>query len=199
MTGSQHTLEDASVASVTDEELAVRVQKGDAEAFGGLMERYEAKLLRYGRKFLSDHDDVTDLVQEAFVRAYQHIQSFDSTQRFSPWMYRIAHNEFVSALRKRSRSPLTIDFDALVSHPAYDDPAPREREQKEMRVLIDKGLEKITSKYREVLVLYFLEDLSYKEIADVLKVPVSTVGIRLKRGKEALRQVYPSHEQPYGT
>lgn len=186
--------------TISDEVLARKVQQGDTEAFGALVERYEAKLLRYGSKFLSDRDDITDLVQDAFVRAYQNIQSFDVSMRFSPWMYRIAHNEFVSALRRRSRSPvISIDFDALVSHPAYDDPAPREREQKEMRAFIEKGLEKIGAKYREVLVLYYLEELSYREIADVLQVPVSTVGIRLKRGKEALEAVYKESQHDYGT
>lgn len=184
---------------ISDETLARRVQAGESNAFGTLVERYEAKLARYGTKFLSSRDDITDLVQDAFIRAYQNIQSFDASLRFSPWMYRIAHNEFVSALRKRSRNPVvSVDFDALVAHPVYDDPAPREREQKEMRALIDKGLEQVSAKYREVLVLYYLEDLSYREIADVLQVPVSTVGIRLLRGKEALKAVYTDSAEVYG-
>lgn len=185
---------------ISDEELARKVQAGDSEAFGILVERYEAKLMRYGSKFLSSSDDITDLVQDAFIRAYQNMQSFDASLRFSPWMYRIAHNEFVSALRKRSRTPIiTLDFDALVAHPAYDDPAPREREQKEMRAYIERGLEKISPKYREVLVLYYLEELAYKEIADVLQIPVSTVGIRLKRAKEELAKIYKDSESFYGT
>lgn len=189
---------DAIDTIISDEDLARAVQRGDTEAFGTLVERYEGKLKRYGTKFLSDSDDIADLVQDAFIRAYQNIRSFDASLRFSPWMYRIAHNEFVSALRKRSRSPVTfLDFDALVAHPAYDDPAPREREQKEMRQMIDAGLERISAKYREALVLYYLEELSYKEIADVLQVPVSTVGIRLKRGKDALRAAYQKQGTTY--
>ncbi len=193
------SMDDAAEMTVTDEDLARAVQRGDADAFGSLMERYEAKLKRYGTKFLSDREDIADLVQDAFVRAYQNIQSFDASLRFSPWMYRIAHNEFVSALRKRSRTPvIALDFDALVSHPAYDDPAPRERERKDMRAMIDAGLAQVRPKYREVLVLYYLEELSYREIADVLKVPISTVGIRLKRGKEALAAIYQASGQTYG-
>lgn len=185
---------------LTDEALAARVQRGDAEAFGTLIERYEAKLKRYGAKFLANSEDITDIVQDAFLSAYQNIQSYAPDRPFSPWMYRIAHNAFVSHLRRRSRSPvITLDFDALVSHPAYDDPAPKEREQREMRAFIDKGLEKMSPKYREVLVLYYLEDLSYREIADVLQVPVSTVGIRLKRAKEALAAIYQHSPNPYGT
>lgn len=184
----------------TDEQLAKAVQGGTAEAFGELMERYEAKLLRYGTKFISSSDDITDLVQDAFLRAYQNIQSFDTSMRFSPWIYRIAHNEFVSALRKKSRtSVIAVDFDTFISHPVYDDPAPAQREQKEMRILIDRGLEKIKAKYREVLVLFYLEELSYQEISDVLQVPVSTVGIRLKRAREALADIYKDSPHYHGT
>lgn len=186
-------------AEPTDEALVERVQAGDIEAFGVLVERYERKLKRYGAKFLAA-EDVTDLVQEAFMRAFRNIQGFHPGARFSPWMYRIAHNEFVSALRKRARMPvLSVDFDTFVSHPVYDDPAPREREQRDLRAMIDAGLAQLSPKYREALVLFYLEGLSYREIADVLHVPVSTVGIRLKRAREALAAHYQNTEHSYGT
>jgi RNA polymerase sigma-70 factor (ECF subfamily) len=72
----------------------------------------------------------------------------------------------------------------------YKDPAEDEREQKEMRTMIDKGLNAIPQKYKEILILYYLEEIPYKEIADILKIPVGTVGIRLKRAKRALRDAY---------
>ena len=179
----------------TDEEAVARVQKGDADAFGTLVERYEAKLLRYGRKFLSAHEDIQDIVQDVFISAYQNIQSFDLKQRFSPWIYRIAHNAFVNEYRKRKRSPIVfVDFDTLISHPTYVDPKHAEAEQEEIKQMIDKSLEGISEKYREVLILYYVEDLSYKEIAEILQVPTGTVGIRIKRAKEALKQVYVSHQ-----
>lgn len=175
--------------SELDEEIALRVQSGDAEAFGVLMGRYEAKLLRYGRKFLGDVDAIEDAVQEIFIKAYEHLQSFDVRQRFSPWIYRIAHNTFVNVLRSKSRSPVfAVDLDTFVPHATYEDPAEREREQGIMREAIEAGLDRIAPKYREVLVLYYLEEFSYKEIADVLRVPVGTVGIRLARARKALKQ-----------
>jgi len=185
---------------LTDEQLAVLVQGGDKEKFGLLMARYESKLFRYGRKFLSNPDNIEDVVQEVFIKTYQNIKSFDASQRFSPWIYRIAHNTFVNALRKNSRGPLYIfDFDTLISHPVYEDPAVFEREQAEIKKMIDKGLEELSSNYREILILYYLEEQSYKEIADILHIPIGTVGIRLKRAKDALKKVYDklglSHEQ----
>lgn len=179
----------------TDEELAGRVQAGDKEAFGAIVDRYETKLLRYGRKFLARQEDIEDIVQDAFVSAYQNIQSFDTAQRLSPWLYRIAHNAFVNALRKHSRAPLLVDWDALVAHPAYEDPAVGERDQRDMRKDLDRGLERLSPKYREVLALYYFEELSYKDIAEVLRVPPGTVGIRLKRAKEALRAALENAEK----
>ena len=181
---------DASI-QLSDEEVATLVQRGDKEQFGILVERYEAKLLRYGRKFLSRTEDIEDIVQEVFINCYQNLQSFDPSQRFSPWIYRIAHNAFVNGLRKNKRSPLVfVDFDTFVAHPVYEDPLPREREEAEVKRMIEKSLQRLKPKYREVLVLYYLEELSYKEIADIIKVPIGTVGIRLTRAKSALKKSY---------
>ncbi len=175
----------------TDEQVATRVQNADTEAYGELVNRYEAKLLRYGRKFLARDEDREDIVQDIFISAYQNIQSFDTAQRFSPWIYRIAHNAFVNEIRKNERRPiLSFDFDTLIPHAAYEDPVENEREQKDMRAYLERGLSEIPAKYREVLVLHYFEDMAYKDIADILQVPQGTVGIRLKRAKEALRGHY---------
>lgn len=174
--------------TATDEVVAAAVQKGDNEIFGVLVRRYEKKLLRYGGKFLSDQGDIENIVQDVFIGAYQNIQSFDIKQRFSPWIYRIAHNAFVNEIRKTSRRPLLpFDFDELVSHAVYEDPAQEEREKTEMSTMLNSSMDKISPKYKEVLILHYMEGLSYKDIADIIQVPIGTVGIRLKRAKEALR------------
>ena len=184
----------------SDEELVVLVQHGDKEHFGELMDRYEKKLLRYGRKFLSNRDDIEDVVQDVFIKAYQSLQSFDVSLKFSSWIYRIAHNTFVNALRKKSRTPLLqfLDFDTLIAHPVYEDPTNFEKEQKEIKIMLEKGLEELSPHYKEILILYFLEELSYKEIADVLRIPIGTVGIRIKRAKESLKKVYETFGLHYG-
>jgi RNA polymerase sigma-70 factor (ECF subfamily) len=176
---------------MTDEELVSLVKMGDKEKFGLLMERYSPKLFRYGRKFLSNADNIEDMVQEVFIKTYENIQSFDASQRFSPWIYRIAHNTFVNALRKNLKTPLYFfDLDAIVSHSFYENPSPEEEEERrQIKPLIEAGLAKLSPKYREVIVLHYLEDLGYQEIADVLHVPIGTVGIRLKRAKEKLKVI----------
>lgn len=176
---------------MTDEELAQAVQAGNTDMFGPLVERYQEKLLRYGRKFLSAREDIEDIVQDVFLSTFQNIRSFDPQARFSPWIYRIAHNAFVNGLKRKSRNPLVyVDFDTFLAHPAYEDPAVREREAAEVRAMIEQSLDRLDYKYREVLILYYLEDLSYRDIADILQVPQGTVGVRLKRAKEALRTAF---------
>jgi RNA polymerase sigma-70 factor (ECF subfamily) len=176
---------------LSDEEIAKLVQQGKTDKFGVLVERYEAKLFRYGKKFLSNTDNIEDVVQEVFIKVYQNIQSFDPSQKFSPWIYRIAHNTYVNLLKKNSRMPIHLfDFDELLSHTVVEDPLVREQEQKEMKEIVDRGMEKLAPQYREIIVLYYLEELSYKEISDVLHIPIGTVGIRLMRAKDAMKKIY---------
>ena len=175
----------------TDEAIAVRVQNGDGEAFGDLIERYQAKLSRYARKFLLDPDDAADIVQDIFIKSYQNIQSFDTTRRFSPWIYRIAHNEFVNALKKRAsrHTIFTIDFDTLFPHLTAPDTSDSAALERDTQAMLDQYLDKVSPKYREPLVLYYLEGMDYKEIAEILQIPVSTVGVRLARGRTALTKI----------
>jgi RNA polymerase sigma factor (sigma-70 family) len=175
----------------TDEEIVEEVKRGNTNAFGTLVERYEPKLLRYGRKFLSTNEDIEDIVQDVFLSAYKNIQSVDTSLKFSPWIYRIAHNAFANALRKRSRNPLTlVDFDVFLAHPIYEDPDIAEKERGEIKEKIQKSLANVPPKYREVLILHYLEELSYKEISTILQVPVGTIGIRLMRARKELKKVY---------
>ena len=176
-----------SVPELNDEQLALAVQKGDADSFGKLVERYRAKMLRYANKFLLA-DSSEDAVQEVFIKTYQNIKSFDTSQRFSPWLYRIAHNEFINHIKKNTREQLSFfDPDTFFPHPIAKENAESETESGFAKQLVETSLAKLDAKYREVLVLFYLEELSYKEISDILKIPIATVGVRIKRAKEALK------------
>ncbi len=188
-------MSDSPNTALTDEAVAKRVQEGQQELFGVLMERYEAKLSRYGQKFLSSPDNIDDIVQDVFISAFQNIMSFDVSRRFSPWIYRIAHNAYVNALKKSSRMPIMLfDFDALVSHTVYEDPAELERERKDIKQMIEGSLSKVSAKYKEVLLLRYYEDMDYKEMAEVLEIPIGTVSIRLMRAREALKKAWSEGE-----
>lgn len=177
----------------TDEVLAHLVQQGDANLFGVLMERYEAKLSRYLTKFLIRGEDAKDILQEIFIKAYVNINTFDQKRAFSPWIYRIAHNEAVNTIRKRKRDMIIpLDLDLLFPQPVAKETADKETQDKELAQLVEKGLEKLDPKYREALVLYFFEEMDYKTISQVLQIPVSTVGVRIKRAKDLLKKQLPN-------
>jgi RNA polymerase sigma-70 factor, ECF subfamily len=181
-----------------DEEIALKVQKGDTESFGVLIERYEKKLTRYARKFISNNVDITDLVQDVFVKAYTNIQSFDAERKFSSWIYRIAHNEFVNALKKKKWELFDVfNVDVFFPHAVSQETADQDTLSQDLKKTLDACLDKIDPKYREPLVLYYYEELSYQEMADVLHIPVSTVGIRLRRGKSLLKKVYNDLDKKY--
>lgn len=180
---------EASTDKQTDEEIASQVQKGDTGSFGILVERYQAKLLRYGKKFLYSSHDIEDVAQDIFIKAYRNIKSFNPKMRFSPWIYRIAHNEFINTMQKVKRMPLlTFDFDQFIPYLFAKETGEQTVNEKDMKAMLNDGLDKINRKYREPLILYYFEEMSYQEISEILHIPVSTVGIRLKRGRALLKK-----------
>lgn len=174
-----------------DEEIVRLIQSGKIELFDILIERYEAKIRRYSRKFLSDHEDINDVIQDIFIKTYKNIQSFDVKRKFSSWLYRIAHNELINALRKKKKNHLPLfDLDIFLPHYSQSKNSFNEKiDQQQMREIIDKCVDKLEPKYREPIILYYFENLSYQEIADVLQIPISTVGIRIKRAKEKMKKM----------
>ena len=182
----------------TDEQIVLLVKAGDIESFRELVDRYEAKLKRYSRKFLFDRSDTDDLVQDVFIKAYTNIQSFDNSKIFSPWIYRIAHNEFVNALKKKLSSRIfSLDLDTFFPQPVARETADDFSEKEFTSKLLDKHLKEIDPKYREPMILYFFEDMDYREISQVLEIPVSTVGVRIKRGKDKLREILKDNNFVY--
>ena len=137
-----------------------------------------------------DREDAEDILQDVFIKTYYNLNEFDSELKFSSWIYRIAHNQTVSEIRKKSVRPaiplededLNRFEDTFDVVGAIDNSFDRKK--------IDEALERIDEKYREVLMLRFLEEKDYIEIADILKKPVSTVGNLISRGKVIFKEEY---------
>ncbi len=173
-----------------DEKIVKLVQEGDIDSFSVLVERYEVKIKRYAKKFLSGREDIEDVVQNVFIKAYKNIQGFDVKRKFSSWIYRIAHNEFVNALKKKKTGLQLFSLDILLPYLVDEEKINQEIEFKEIRQSLRYCLNKIDIKYKEPIILYYLENMSYREVADIMRIPISTVGIRLKRGKKMLKLCY---------
>ncbi len=174
----------------TDEEL-VKITLIDPDIFLCLSKRYENKLLYYIMRISKfSRDDAEDVLQEVFIKTYYNLNGFDQNLRFSSWIYRITHNETVSAIRKKSVR-LTISFER-VDLEKFEDALDlgKEVDNSLDRLNINKALSKIDDKYREVLVLRYLDEKEYVEISDILKKPVSTIGNLILRGKKLFKEEY---------
>lgn len=176
----------------TDEDI-VRLALSDKDAFGLLIARYEEKLMRYLKRLgVFVPEDREDVLQNAFIKAYRNLNSFDPTLSFSSWMYRIAHNEAMSFFRAKQVRPqvvLSTEGEALISE-LRDKEADTAKEA-ELRLsseALQKALMTLSPRYRDALVLRFFEERSYNEMSDILEVPVGTVSTVIHRAKNALRQ-----------
>lgn len=178
----------------TDESLVARCRAGDTEAFAVLVDRYRRRIFSLVLRMVGNWDDAQDLAQEAFVRAYQGLHTFDGRQRFSPWLYRIAVNHCISALRRKRplTAPLEVEEDGeLREVPLPDssfDPA-RCWLQAEERRELHQAILALPEKYRAAILLYHVEELSYEEMAQVLDLPINTVRTHLHRARALLRRM----------
>ncbi len=176
-------------SNLSDEEIAKKVQEGGTELFEILVLRYQKRLFRYAKKFLFLDQEAEDLLQDIFLKAYTNIRSFNPNKKFSPWIYRIAHNEFINSLKKKEKNKfLSFDLDIFLPYLFSKDEADLNVTKQELTKEMNHCLSILKAKYREVVVLYFYEEFDYKEISDVLKIPISTVGVRLKRAKEQIKK-----------
>ncbi|MFA6193813.1 MAG: RNA polymerase sigma factor [Parcubacteria group bacterium] len=175
----------------TDEELvALTIENQDF--FSCLADRYTEKLTRYIMRIsASTREDAEDLLQEIFVKAYRYLNDFDQSLKFSSWIYRIAHNQVISQWRKTKSRPQVIKFEAdedFLKFIAADEDLALDTERKfegeEVRHLVDT----LDEKYKEVLVLKFIEGKDYKEISDILQKPLGTVATLINRAKKQLKK-----------
>jgi len=160
----------------------------DINSYKYIIDRYEKRLLRYIQRILFiSREDAEDILQEVFIKAYRNINGYDSRYSFSSWIYRIAHNEAVSFLRKKKSSiqgsqDMEI-FDNLPSDESIEDNFITELRKKEVKGL----LKMLEPKYREVLVLRYFEDMEYNEISDILHTSVGNVSSLINRGKKRFK------------
>jgi RNA polymerase sigma-70 factor (ECF subfamily) len=183
----------------TDEELVVLALENQ-EFFGCLMKRYKDPLSRYVVRIVpSFRNSLDDVLQEVFIKIYLNLRNFDPSLKFSSWAYRITHNHAVSLLRQESSRPKNVstDNDEYNFFERYvADGQLNEKEIRYAKEEVSYVLGMLDQKYREVLILRYLEEMDYEEISDILKKPVGTVGTLLSRAKIIFKEEY---EKRYGT
>jgi RNA polymerase sigma-70 factor (ECF subfamily) len=172
-----------------------QIKKGDQDAFGEIVELFKDKIYQLVYRMIGNAHESEDIAQEAFIRAYININSFDVNRKFSTWLYRIATNLTIDRIRKK-KPDYYLDAEVagtegltMYSQVAADIALPEEEvESMELQCEIQRQILKLPDKYRSVIVLKYIDELSLIEISEILEIPVGTVKTRIHRGREALRQ-----------
>ena len=179
-----------------DAALVAKAKAGDTAAFSQLVSHYERRVYRLAKNITRHDEDAEDVLQDAFLKAYEHLDRFQGNSKFYTWVVRIAVNEALMKLRKRKRSktvpldePVDVGEDTVTREIAVWDDDPEKRfSQTEMREILDEAIDSLKEDFRTVFVLRDIEELSTQETADVLHISVPAVKSRLLRARLALRE-----------
>lgn len=176
--------------AVSDARLVEEVRRGDHEAFGELVRRYEGRLMSVLLRFVRDRELARDLCQETFLRVYSRLDKFDPSRRFGPWLFRVGVNLGLDALRKRKRRRWPLFFSDSQSDLGIDPASPDPREQLDLQQEIRQVLDAIPEQYRTVLVLRDLENFSTSEIAAILDRKEATIRWRLAEARTRFQRIW---------
>ncbi|HRZ95546.1 MAG TPA: RNA polymerase sigma factor [Candidatus Moranbacteria bacterium] len=178
---------------LSDNDLVEIIRKKNQERYSEIVERYQKKLFVYIYRLIGNREEAEDLLQDVFVKAYKNLNSYDTSRKFSSWIYRIAHNESVNYIKRKSLKKF-ISWETIVSTKDKLDSSSEEEGadkawiRKEVSKEVNEAIGKLPFKYKQVLTLRYYSDQSYEEIAEILGRPVNTVGTLINRAKKKLAE-----------
>ncbi len=187
-----------------DRALVERILGGDRDRFSELVSRYEKRVINYVYRITHRYEDAHDLTQDIFVKVYLALDRYDPKYQFSTWLFRIAQNSAIDALRKKSIAEVP-----LTRQSSDDDSGTKDREfadngispyralkNKQLSAAIDTAVGKLPADYRELIQLRHFAELSYEEIAVMKKLPLGTVKNKLFRARNLLKEALDSFVEP---
>ena len=166
---------------VEDRDLIAKARRGDVESYNLLISRWDRRIFNYLLRLVKDREDARDLAQDVFLKAYQTLNTLEDPSKFSPWLYRIAHNEAYSLLR-RNRPETEMGEERVQSIPG------RRMLPIEVGLAVSTALARLTEDQREAVVLKIYEGFKFEEMAEILETPVSTVKSRLYTALDLLKE-----------
>lgn len=177
-----------------DSEL-VALSLTDRDVFGMLIKRYQDRMYRYVRRISSFSDDlISDIIQNTFIKAYINLNSFDTNLQFSSWLYRIAHNETISYLRKNKKHiETTLLPDDSLEEFLGDIDIEREHMTQNDAGVLWQAINSLKQKYQDVITLKYFEHKSYDEISDIIEKPPGTVATWISRAKQDIKKYLVAH------
>ena len=196
MTPFTNTTAGAASTDFDESGLVTKARAGDAEAFSELVKRYERKVYRLAKHITQNDEDAEDVLQEAFLKAYEHLPTFQGNSKFYTWLVRIAVNEALMKLRKR-KSDRTVPLDEPVDTgeemvnreiAVWDDNPEQRYSQTEIQQILDQAVQSLKPDFRTVFTLRDIEELSTEDTAEALGISIPAVKSRLLRARLALRE-----------
>lgn len=193
---------------LSDEELMLRFQNDDNDAFSQIVNRYKDRLVNFLYRYTGSIDEAEDIAQDSFLRLYRLKHTYKDVGKFSSWFYTIAINQAKSHKRDKARRHAysmnqTFGEDGKEIEYASDDRQPDEELiAKDDAYMVQKAINLLDEKHREIILLRDIQDMEYEEIATVLQIPVGTVKSRINRARESLKvileKIYkPKRRLPY--
>jgi len=186
-----------------DRSLVERILGGERDRFTTLVSRYEKRVINYVYRITHRYEDAHDLAQEIFVKVYLALDRYDPKYQFSTWLFRIAQNSAIDALRKKSIAEVPL------ARPTEEEPGGKEREfaddgispyralkNKQLSAAIDKAVENLPADYRELIQLRHFAEMSYEEIASMKRLPLGTVKNKLFRARNLLKEALGTFVEP---
>ncbi|TVQ66519.1 MAG: sigma-70 family RNA polymerase sigma factor [Balneolaceae bacterium] len=183
---------EASDSSLEDDGYVKRAREGDQRAFRLLSRKYEKPLYYHVMKMVKIHEQIEDIVQESFVKAFSNLDSYNTDYAFSTWLYRIATNHTIDYLRKKKLQTTSIDEPVTVKDGvmhlqlAGSSETDRNIIKRERKRIITDAIQSLPEKYREVIVMRHIDEMSYQEISEELDLPLGTVKAHIFRARELL-------------
>jgi len=183
-----------SLATNEGAELVRRCRAGDGAAWEEIVQTYSRRVFNLAYRFTSRADSAEDLTQDVFVRVYRSLDQYNPKQGdLQNWLMRLARNLIIDDYRKRQRAPQDEIADDLEDHKYHlrsaDSSAQREMERRELGAQVQAGIDKLSQDLRTCVILRDIEELSYQEIVDLLKIPEGTVKSRINRGRIELAKI----------
>lgn len=172
-----------------------QVLNGNQDAYAEIVDLYQSRLYHVCYRMLGNKHEAEDITQEAFLRAYINLHTFDQKRKFSTWIFRIATNLCIDRIRKKkpdyhldAQVPGTDGLDMYSQIAASEELPVEQLEKMEMQERLQYEISRLPDKYRSVIVLKYMEELPLQEISEILDLPLGTVKTRIHRGREALRK-----------
>ena len=175
---------------VEDRDLILQARRGKVEAYNLLVSRWEKRIFNYLFRLVKNREDALDLAQDVFLKAYQNLSRLEDLNRFAPWLYRIAHNEAYSLLRKNRPE---IDLEAAIEGEGWrESPSGKRLLPLEVPLAVESAMARLSGDQREAVVLKVYQGFKFEEMSEILGCPVSTVKSRLYTALDLLKSALES-------